>query len=388
MTDSVSKNAIKRLALKASVGSLSSIVDVEIRGEISRVSKEICEKALVLCDMRRARTISRGDMEGAISSIYYLHDMKLGERTGKNPRNVKACPDVAKKTFGMRNKDKITERRVKKSVNMFNCFNIPKTVIKKLADKNTRENSRKSSDALIILQEAVENHIINVFKHAQQMNEDKIMKPKTVVTAINMIKGQHGKVEETHKEKFDVYIRKVLKYTHPDTNISKDTLFQTNVILNLIANKLASESIKLCRMNKKSTVSARHLQQVVRLTLSGELVKHANAALVRSITKASSHRPMTTNRVNADIQFPPSRAGHFMSDHSSRTSVSARIALAAVLEYLCSEMMEMGGNQTRDHHKSTLTVRHLFIAIQKDPELSALINNTIGYKIPLSGVSV
>ena len=214
------------------------------------------------------------------------------------------------------------------------------------------------------------------------------MKPTTVVTAIKMIKGQHGKVEETHKEKFDVYIRKVLRQVHPDTSISKDTLFQINTILNLIANKLASESLKLCRMDKKSTVSSRHLQQAVRLTLSGELMKHANSELIRAITKASSYRPMTTNRTNAGLQFPPSRVGRFMSDHSNKTSVSVRIALAAVLEYLCAELTGMGGNQTRVQLKSTLSVRHLFLAIENDKELSLLVKNTIGYKIPLSGVSI
>jgi histone H3/H4 len=386
MSDSISKNSIKRLALKASVGSLSSVVNDEIRSEISSVSKEICRKAEVLCESRKAVTISHGDIEGAVSSIHYLEVMKLGQPSGTKPRNVKACPDVASKTFGMRNQDKITKKRVYKSKRMFNCFNIPKSVFRKLMDINTPK--RKSNDALIVFQEAVENHIINIFKHAEQMNENKIMKPKTIVTAINMIKGQYGKVEEIHKEKLDVYIRKVLRQYHPDTSISKDALFQLNVILNLIANKLASESLKLCRMDKKSTVSSRHLQQATRLTLSSEIAKYANAELVKAIAKASSHRPITTNRAHAELQFPPTRVGRFMSEQSGRTSVGAKIALACVIEYLCAELVETGGNVTRDQQKSTLTVRHLFLSIENDKEMSLLVKNTIGYKIPLSGVSI
>lgn len=387
MVDSISSNAIKKLALKASVGSLSSRIYEEIRAEIDLVSEEICIKAESVCDMRKAQTISHGDVETAISSIYYLRDMKLGEYKRNKPRNVKACPDVVSKTFGMRNHDKIVERRVKNSKKMFNCFDIPKSVFKKLMDKNLQRNRRKSNDALIVFQEAIENHIINVFSYAQKMNQNKIMKHTTVQIAQRMIRGdQYEKTKETHKEKFDVYIKRVLKQVHPDTSISKDTLFQINTILNLIANKVASESLKLCRIDKKSTVSGRHVQQAVVIVITSELAKHAVSELIRAVTKAKTLNPVTMNRVTAGLQFPPTRAGHFMSDHSGRTAVISKIALAAVLEYLTAEILELAGNVTRDQGKSIITTRHLFLTINNDDELSKLINNTLGYKIPLSGV--
>ena len=386
MSISISNNAIKRLALKASVGSLSSRVNDEIRTEIYSISKEICHRAETMCEMRKQKTISLSDVEGAISSIYYLHDMKLGENTGKNPRNIKVCPNIVDETFGMKNHDKITERRVEKSKKLFNCFNISKSVFKKLMDEYTKDDKRKSNDALIVFQEAVENHIINIFNHAQQMNENKIMKSKIVITAINMIKQQHGKIEETHKEKFDIYIRQLLKKIHPDISISSNTLFQINTILNLVANKLATESLRLCRMDKKSTVSVRHVQQAIRISIPKELAKHSLIELNKAITKASSQTPMTTNRNHAGIQFPPSRAGNFMSDHSDKTGIDSKIALAATLQYLCEEMVELSGNVAMNHHKSIINNRHLFLTINEDSELSKLINIVLGYKIPLTGV--
>lgn len=381
----VSKSSIKRIALKASVGSLSSLVDDEIRKEISSVSNEICQKAKVLCELRRAQTITLHDVEGAINSIYYLQDMNLGQPPGTKHRNVKACPDVSSKSFGMRNYDKITERRVKKSKEMFNCFNIPKSIFKKILDE-CASDKRKSNDALIVLQEAVENHIINVFSHAQQMNENKTMKPGTVRTAIDMIHGQHGKTEVTHKEKFDPYIRSVLKNVHPGVSISKDAVFQVNAILNLIANKFTYETIKLCQIDKKSTVSARHVQQATRMILSGELARYGNAKILKTITKASS-RQMTTNREHAGLQFPPTKVGHFITNQSNRTSVSAKIALAAIIEYMCMEISEVAGIVARNHLKSTVNTRYLSLSISNDKELSNLINNILGYKIPLTGVN-
>lgn len=387
MSSSISSNSIKKLALKASVGSIQSRVLEQIRTEIISVSEEICVKAELVCDMRNAKTISHGDVEVAINTIYYLHDMKLGEHAGKKPRNVKSCPDVASKTFGMRNRDKIVKRRVEKSKKMFNCFLLPKSVFKKLMDENTSENKRKSNDALIVFQETVENHIINVFSHAQKMNENKIMKNNTVVTAINMIKKQYGKTQETHKEKFDVYIRKVLYNVHPYTNISKDTLFQINSILNLIANRITSVSLNLCRLDKKSTISGKHVRDAVRLLLPGDLARIGVSELTKAIAKASSlRRVTTTNRVHAGLQFPPTRVGHFLTDHSSRTSAVSKIAMAAVLEYLSAELLELVGNVTKNQNKKTINVRHLFLAINNDEELSKLVNITLGYKIPLSGV--
>jgi len=384
VTDNISSNSIKRLALKASVGSLTSDVPDVIRKEISSICMEICHKTKSLCEMRNAKTITHGDVEGAINSIHYLQDMKLGQK----PRNIKSCPNVANKTFGMRNNDRIIEKRILKSKKAFNCFNIPKIIFKKLMDECISDDKRKSNNALILFQDATENHIINIFKHAQQMNENKTMKDTTVITAIKMIKEQHGKTEETHKEKFDVYIKKILKQVHPDAGITKDALFQTNTILNLTANKIASESLRLCRVDKKSTVSAKHVSQAVRLVLTSELAKHSISDIYKAITKASSVGKITTDRRLAGLTFSPTRVGRFMSDHSGRTGVNAKIAITAVIEYLSEELLELGGNVTKSDNKINMTERHLFLAIADDEELFKFINNILGYKIPLSGVNI
>ncbi len=48
-----------------------------------------------------------------------------------------------------------------------------------------------------------------------------------------------------------------------------------NSFINDIFDRLATESGKLARYTKKSTLSSREIQTAVRLTLPGELAKHA-----------------------------------------------------------------------------------------------------------------
>merc|ERR1711865_114977 len=76
-------------------------------------------------------------------------------------------------------------------------------------------------------------------------------------------------------ETFSVYIYRVLKQVHPETGISKKSMSIMNSFINDIFEKIATESSRLVRYNKKHTLSSREVQAAVRLLLPGELAKHA-----------------------------------------------------------------------------------------------------------------
>merc|ERR1719321_2135726 len=75
-------------------------------------------------------------------------------------------------------------------------------------------------------------------------------------------------------ETFSVYIYRVLKQVHPETGISKKSMSIMNSFINDIFEKIAGESSRLVRYNKKHTLSSREVQTAVRLLLPGELAKH------------------------------------------------------------------------------------------------------------------
>jgi histone H2B len=97
-------------------------------------------------------------------------------------------------------------------------------------------------------------------------------------------KAHHKKRGET----FSVYIYRVLKQVHPETGISKKSMSIMNSFINDIFEKVAGESSRLVRYNKKHTLSSREVQTAVRLILPGELAKHAVSEGTKAVTKYSS----------------------------------------------------------------------------------------------------
>jgi histone H2B len=89
-------------------------------------------------------------------------------------------------------------------------------------------------------------------------------------------------------ETFSVYIYRVLKQVHPEVGISKRSMHIMNSFINDIFEKIALESSKLVRYNKKHTLSSREVQTAVRLLLPGELAKHAVSEGTKAVTKYSS----------------------------------------------------------------------------------------------------
>jgi histone H2A len=70
-------------------------------------------------------------------------------------------------------------------------------------------------------------------------------------------------------------------------------------------------------------------------------------------------------------------------NYAQRIGAGAPVYLAAVLEYLAAEILELAGNAARDNKKSRIIPRHLQLAIRNDDELSRLLG---GVTISQGGV--
>ncbi|KAK8955660.1 Histone H2B.11 [Platanthera guangdongensis] len=112
----------------------------------------------------------------------------------------------------------------------------------------------------------------------------KLRAEKRLPTSKDDKKKKSKKSVETYK----IYIFKVLKQVHPDIGISSKAMSIMNSFINDIFEKLAQESSRLARYNKKPTVTSREIQTSVRLVLPGELAKHAVSEGTKAVTKFTS----------------------------------------------------------------------------------------------------
>ncbi|XP_055520986.1 histone H2AX-like [Leucoraja erinacea] len=193
------------------------------------------------------------------------------------------------------------------------------------------------------------------------------------------------------------------------------------VYLAAVLEYLTAEILELAgnaaRDNKKSRIIPRHLQLAVRndeelnkllggVTIAqGGVLPNIQAVLLPKKTSAASGtksnlkvkmsgRGKTSGKARAKaksrssragLQFPVGRVHRHLrkGNYAQRVGAGAPVYLAAVLEYLTAEILELAGNAARDNKKSRIIPRHLQLAVRNDEELNKLLG---GVTIAQGGV--
>ncbi|KAK4739271.1 hypothetical protein R3W88_002968 [Solanum pinnatisectum] len=91
--------------------------------------------------------------------------------------------------------------------------------------------------------------------------------------------------------------------------------------------------------------------------------------------KGGPRKKSVTKSIKAGLQFPVGRIGRYLKKgrYAQRVGSGAPIYLAAVLEYLAAEVLELAGNAARDNKKSRIIPRHVLLAVRNDEELGKLL---------------
>ncbi|XP_030923752.1 probable histone H2A.1 [Quercus lobata] len=98
----------------------------------------------------------------------------------------------------------------------------------------------------------------------------------------------------------------------------------------------------------------------------------------RGKSLAAGTAKKSTSRSNkAGLQFPVGSIARFLKTgkYAERVGGGAPVYLAAVLEYLAVEVLELVGNATRDNKKPRIVPRHIQLAVRNDEELSKLLGS-------------
>lgn len=93
----------------------------------------------------------------------------------------------------------------------------------------------------------------------------------------------------------------------------------------------------------------------------------------------------TSKSERAGLSFPVGRISRYLKQgrYAKRIGAGAAVYLAAVLEYLCAEVLELAGDAAKDHTKTRITPRHIQLAVRNDEELNQFLG---GVTIASGGV--
>ncbi|XP_068600785.1 uncharacterized protein [Brachionichthys hirsutus] len=193
------------------------------------------------------------------------------------------------------------------------------------------------------------------------------------------------------------------------------------VYLAAVLEYLTAEILELAgnaaRDNKKTRIIPRHLQLAVRndeelnkllggVTIAqGGVLPNIQAVLLpkkterakngqlllnfdmsgRGKTGGKARAKAKTRSSRAGLQFPVGRVHRLLrkGNYAHRVGAGAPVYLAAVLEYLTAEILELAGNAARDNKKTRIIPRHLQLAVRNDEELNKLLG---GVTIAQGGV--
>ncbi|KAF0044726.1 hypothetical protein F2P81_003884 [Scophthalmus maximus] len=105
----------------------------------------------------------------------------------------------------------------------------------------------------------------------------------------------------------------------------------------------------------------------------------------RGKTGGKARAKAKTRSSRAGLQFPVGRVHRLLrkGNYAQRVGAGAPVYLAAVLEYLTAEILELAGNAARDNKKTRIIPRHLQLAVRNDEELNKLLG---GVTIAQGGV--
>lgn len=114
--------------------------------------------------------------------------------------------------------------------------------------------------------------------------------------------------------------------------------------------------------------------------------KAASGAKAKAAAGAAKKAGKGASRsARAGLQFPVGRVHRHLRQgrYAARVGAGAPVYMAAVLEYLAAEILELAGNASRDNKKHRIVPRHIQLAVRNDEELNKLLG---GVTIASGGV--
>jgi len=189
------------------------------------------------------------------------------------------------------------------------------------------------------------------------------------------------------KEKsFKVYIVRLLKVVQPGIRLTSSAAEAMDSILRVIADRLVDRSLVLTTGDDKKTISEREIQTAVQLVFpeafARDSIQFSNNILSvyeksEVERQAQPVEKAQTRESRCGLIFSVSAAEKYVRRFGQvglHVSYGTPIVLAAILEYFTTQLLRETGDVTKSAKKITISVRHLFLASNKDSNLAFVHN--------------
>lgn len=191
-----------------------------------------------------------------------------------------------------------------------------------------------------------------------------------------MEKEQKYKKKNIHH--FEIFISKVLKnISDSKGGITSNAKQQLNSFLYILTKDISYKSLELAIYGKKKTISCREIKSSVEILLPGYLLENSISEGEKAITEFKNSNKKGTRQNKADIIFPPSMVEKFLRNFGFSKIMITKLAsvyLAAILEYITYEILDLALNNCKENKRARITIRDIVLIVKNDIDLSFLVN--------------
>lgn len=177
---------------------------------------------------------------------------------------------------------------------------------------------------------------------------------------------------------FEIFISKVIKQVSEKCNITSNAKQQLNSFLCILAKKISSFAFELTIFSKKKTISHKEVSSSIKMILGDGVLKNSILEGEKAINKfKESQKNNGSRKTKAGIIFSPSICEKFLRNFGNfniMVTVFAPVYLAAVLEYLTYEILDLASNYVQIDKRIRITIRDIEVSVRNDFELDKLFN--------------
>jgi histone H3/H4 len=182
---------------------------------------------------------------------------------------------------------------------------------------------------------------------------------------------------------FNTYIYKLLHSLSDGTGLNGESLSTFNNLIKITISKIMENVNKIMSRGTRATISPKEVESALMLTLPEQLASTAIAAGQEAVTSYISHKSekgkAEQRSVRAGLILPVPRIENMMMEIAvaKRKSATAAVYLAAAVQKLMSEVIQMAAKHAAEGKRRRITPRCISMVINTNDEFKTFYGNVL-----------